>query len=74
MADSRTGHVSSIRRYQQLQNAHVSAKQQLKDINHAWKMEYDYQIFQEKQNTVIPIPWVWRIEFDWNGFLDVSGV
>ena len=71
MADSRTGHVSSIRRYQQLQNAHVSAKQQLKDINDAYKMEYDYQFFQEKWNTVIPILEVRGRDFDSESFLDL---
>ena len=43
-------------------------------MNKAWKSKHDYSIFQEKFDFVIPIPWIWRVEFDWNGFLDVSGV
>ena len=71
MVDSCTRLKSSIKECQQLWNAHVSVKQQLKDINHAWKMEYDYQIFQEKWNTVIPILEVRGCVFDCNPFLDV---
>ena len=56
MAIFDTGNINSIKGHQQLQRVRISVNQTLKVTNNAWKMEYDYENFDEKSDCILPIP------------------
>ena len=72
MVDFDTSIFRTIKRYQKLQKIIISINQYSKYNNDAWKAEFDYGNFREKDDSVLPFLGVWRRVLDCNQFLEGS--
>ena len=72
MTDFDTSIFRTIKRYQKLQKIIISINQYSKYNNDAWKAEFDYGNFREKDDSVLPFLGVWKRVLDCNQFLEGS--